>query len=148
MRSQVWPRMVPTGDHSRFLPQAHIANSPVAMTARITMKLQTLLPGVGALAFRFPTKPDDDEKKKIQRDLMANVERIMVKHGADARQKNKKMIRDGARGDLIGVRKKEGKKIQAEKRAAIQQQDKIANEKKRWQAMTPFEQYQELFKGE
>ena len=140
--------MVPTGEHSRFLPQAHIANSPVAMTARITMKLQTLLPGVGALAFRFPTKPSDEDKKKIQRDLKANVERIMVKHGADAREKNKKMARGGAKGPLkMALRKKDGKKTQVEKRTAIQHADVNANEEKRWQAMTPQEKFEELFNG-
>ena len=108
MRSQVRPRIVPTGEHSRFLPQAHIANSPVAMTARTTMKLKSLLPGVGDLQFRFPTKPTKAEQKKIQRDLKTNLERIMVKWGAEAREKNPKMARDGAKGPLLTERNNNG----------------------------------------
>ena len=48
MRTQVWPRMVPTGEQSRFPPQANPANPPKTMAARKTMKLSTLLPKVGA----------------------------------------------------------------------------------------------------
>ena len=117
------------------------------MTARTTMKLKSLLPGVGDLQFRFPTKPSKADRKQIQRDLKTNLERIMVKWGADAREKNPKMARGGARGPLIGVRKKEGKKNQAEKRTAIQQADENANEEKISMAMTPQEKLQDLFKG-
>ncbi len=117
------------------------------MTARTTMKLKSLLPGVGDLQFRFPTKPTKAEQKKIQRDLKTNLERIMVKWGADAREKNPKMARGGARGPLIGVRKKEGVKKQVAKRTAIQQADENANEEKISMAMTPQEKLQDLFKG-
>ncbi len=58
MRAQVWPRMVPTGEHSRFSPQANPANPPKTTAARKTMKLSTLLPKVGALAFQFQQKPE------------------------------------------------------------------------------------------
>ena len=118
------------------------------MAVRTTMKLKSLLPGVGDLQFRFPTKPSKADQKKIQHDLKTNLERIMVKWGADAREKNPKMARGGARGPLIGVRKKEGNKNQVEKRTAIQQADENANEEKIRMAMTPLEKYQELFKGE
>ena len=118
------------------------------MTARTTMKLKSLLPGIGDMQFDFPTKPSKEVQKKIQRALQANVERIMVKHGADAREKNKKMARTGAKGPIkMALRKKDGKKAQVEKRAAIQHADDTANEEKRWQAMNPQEKFEALFDG-
>ena len=130
------------------MPQAHIANSPVAMTARTTMKLKSLLPGVGDLQFRFPTKPSKADQKKNQRDLKTNLERIMVKWGADAREKNPKMARDGAKGPLITERKRAGVKKQFAMRAGIQDADATANDVKRRMTMTNPEKLQAPFVGD
>ena len=118
------------------------------MAVRTTMKLKSLLPGVGDLQCPFLTKHTKAEQEKIQRDPKTNLERIMVKWGADAGEKNPKMARNGAKGPLITERKRAGVKKQFAMRAGIQDADAKANDVKRRMTMTNPEKLQEPFVGD
>ncbi len=78
------------------------------MAVRTTMKLESHRSGVRDLQCLFLTKHTKVEQAKPQCDWKTNLERIMVKWGADAREKNPKMARDGAKGPLLTERNNNG----------------------------------------
>ncbi len=74
------------------------------MAVRTTMKLESQLPGVRDLQCPFLTKHIKVEQANTQCYWKTNLERIMVKWGAETREKNPKMARDGAKGPLLTER--------------------------------------------
>ena len=118
------------------------------MAVRTTMKLESQLAGVCDLQCSFLTKHIKVEQANTQCYWKTNLERIMVKWGAETREKNPKMARDGAKGPLLTERKRAGVKKQFAMWAGLQDADATANDVKRRMTMTNPEKLHEPFVGD